>query len=134
MQRFLLPRITRSALARRALKEHQVAQLRRLTASLAELRTTQRETFAVLPAPAPAHRAPEPAEFAEKQSLAEVNADEVAKGGVVPPYTLLRCAIADLVARDARKPTGEEVLALLDTRFGCLAREEGAEYRVRVVC
>ena len=118
--------MTRSALARRALKQHQVSLLKRLNTSLVSLRDTQKETFSVLPAPPPRH-AHEPSEFARKQSLEELSPE----GIDVPEHTLLRCMIGEL-RKDGRSPTREELFTELVKRYEWLKSEKGVEYQVRL--
>ncbi|EJD00932.1 uncharacterized protein FOMMEDRAFT_147624, partial [Fomitiporia mediterranea MF3/22] len=122
--KFLLPRLTRSALARRALKQHQVALLKRLNASLADLKGTQAEARTVLPSlPTPL----EPAEFTEIHTLDELKLDGEAPI-TVPAFTLLRCTIEGL-AKEGKKPTREELFSLLEERYTWLKSDEGLAYQ-----
>ncbi|KAL5508475.1 hypothetical protein ACEPAH_6094 [Sanghuangporus vaninii] len=121
--RFLLPRITHSALARRSLKQHQVSLLKRLNTSLAELKASQAETHAVLPAPSVSY---EPKEFAELHNLEKFGIERDAPIEV-PEFTLLRCTIEGLLAED-KKATKEELFALLEERFSWLKTDEGLTY------
>ncbi|KAL5527163.1 hypothetical protein ACEPAG_5954 [Sanghuangporus baumii] len=122
--RFLLPRITHSALARRSLKQHQVSLLKRLNTSLAELKASQAETHAVLPAPSVSY---EPKEFAELHDLEKLGIEKDAPIEV-PEFTLLRCTIEALLA-EGKKATKEELFALLEERFTWLKTDEGFAYQ-----
>ncbi|THH03309.1 hypothetical protein EW145_g6359 [Phellinidium pouzarii] len=121
--RFLLPRLTRSALARRSLKQHQTSLLTRLNESLASLKSSQAEAFAVLPSPSPS---PESSDLAQKHSLKDLRLEQDA-AIEIPEHTFLRCAIEDLSA-EGKKATKEELFSLLQVRFTWLKSEKGAEY------
>ncbi|KAI5119764.1 hypothetical protein M0805_004096 [Coniferiporia weirii] len=122
--RFLLPRLTRSALARRSLKQHQASLLARLNASLVSLKSSQAETFAVLPAPTASR---EPPEFAQNSSLKDL--DLIPDSAIeIPEFTLLRCAIQSLSA-EGKKVTREELFSFLDEKYTWLRSEKGVEYK-----
>ncbi|KAL5530503.1 hypothetical protein ACEPAF_6761 [Sanghuangporus sanghuang] len=122
--RFLLPRITHSAVARRSLKQHQVSLLKRLNTSLAELKASQAETHAVLPAPSASY---EPKQFAEFHKLEKLGIERDTPIEV-PEFTLLRCTIEGLLA-EGKKATKEELFALLEERFSWLKTDEGLTYQ-----
>jgi hypothetical protein len=140
-QRFLLPRITQSSLARQSLKSHHLSLLKRLTTSLTFLKETQLESFSVLPRPDPFK---ESKRYSECQSVAEVL--EVVKAGdqgadpdysSLPLVTLLRCAIADLRKAEERnnlKPTTEEVFRYLECQIPWLVTDEGLEFEASKSC
>jgi len=93
----VLPRLTRSALARRSLKGHQGDLLAKLAASLRDFKEAQKVAYVDLPHPDPWQ---EVAPWGECKTLADIVA--VAEGGKahVPHVTLLRCALADLAVQN----------------------------------
>ncbi|KAI0036058.1 hypothetical protein K488DRAFT_38585, partial [Vararia minispora EC-137] len=115
--RFLLPRLTRSANARRSLKAHQVDLLSRLTSSLRGLQETQRETFAVLPMPT----SDEPPPYLRCKSVDEV-IEASKESRAIPEVSLLRCTLADLREK-AAGPTSEELFELLYAKLPWLERD-----------
>ncbi|KAH8113342.1 hypothetical protein DFH11DRAFT_1878504 [Phellopilus nigrolimitatus] len=121
--KFLLPRLTRSALARRSLKQHQISLLTRLNESLITFRTAQAETLNVLPSPSIPR---EPSDLARKHSLQELDLDLNAPIDI-PGLTLLRCAIEGLAA-EGKKATKDELFVMLEEKFPWLNSEKGAEY------
>lgn len=104
---------------------HQKDLLGKLTASLESLKTTQEATHAVLPRPDPYSDH----QYGNCQTLDEIIAASQDRRDV-PEITLLRCALADLVAQN-KKPTTEEVFLVLETKFPWLKEEEGAAFLVR---
>jgi hypothetical protein len=105
----VLPRLTRSALARRSLKAHQGDLLAKLTASLRDFKEAQKGAYVDLPHPDPWQ---EVAPWGECKALADIVA--VAEGGQahVPHVTLLRCALADLAAQN-KPSTAEDVFQMI---------------------
>ncbi|KLO10247.1 hypothetical protein SCHPADRAFT_907062 [Schizopora paradoxa] len=121
--RFLFPRVTRTALARLSLKQHQIALLSKLRESLGALKEKQAETFAVLPQPPPPQ---EERKYKDIHCLEDLNISPESEIAV-PEYTLLRCAIQDLAAQ--KKPTTkEELFSTLESRYPWLTTEKGIEY------
>ena len=129
-QKFLLPRLTRSALARRSLKQHQASLLSQLNESLKSFKESQAKTFEVLPAPEPKY---EPVDFRDLRTLADLLSKVGGEGEAamtdVPPFTVLRCALEELDL-SGKKPTREELFDLLEGKIPWLRTEEGANYEV----
>ncbi|KIK06824.1 hypothetical protein K443DRAFT_129744 [Laccaria amethystina LaAM-08-1] len=125
--RFLLPRITKSLMARQSLKAHHLSLLRNLTTSLAGFKEAQSESLSVLPRPSLYQ---EPARFAACHSVTEVLATMREKSPSIrdiPSVTLLRCAIEDLNnERDERvdESTTEAIFRYLQERIPQLVAEE----------
>ncbi|KAI0005157.1 hypothetical protein BJV74DRAFT_881044 [Russula compacta] len=107
--RFLLPRLTRSALARRSLKAHQSELLAKLTASLCDFKEVQQVAYADLPHPDPWE---EVAPWGECKCLGDVAAAAESGRTHVPHVTLLRCALADLAAHN-KPSTADDVFEIL---------------------
>ncbi|KAJ7591498.1 hypothetical protein C8J56DRAFT_565079 [Mycena floridula] len=126
-RRLLLPRITHTSLAREALQKHHLALIQRLAASTASFKKSRAESLSNLPVP---HD--EPASFAKCSSLEEViqESDSQKLQLVdIPPQTLLRCAITDLVKEKDGGPTTDELFELLENKIPWLTSvEEGNAY------
>ncbi|KAI0303938.1 hypothetical protein BC826DRAFT_201574 [Russula brevipes] len=109
----LLPRLTRSALARRSLKAHQRDLLARLTVSLRDLKETQKVAYADLPQPDPWE---EVAPWGACKSLGDVAvavaANAVGGNAHVPHITLLRCALANLAVQN-KPSTADDIFQML---------------------
>ncbi|KAF5393005.1 hypothetical protein D9757_001316 [Collybiopsis confluens] len=129
--RYVLPRIIRTAEARRSLKSHQVGLLLKLNASLKSFKEVQTDSYAVLPQPNP-HK--EPASFAGCHGLmdvlkeAETQKLELRK---VPHSTLLRCAWEDyrkLPDCANLNPRTEELFQVLESRIPWLVSDEGIAF------
>ncbi|KAF8272140.1 hypothetical protein EI94DRAFT_1865558 [Lactarius quietus] len=125
--RFLLPRLTQSALARRSLKAHQSDLLTKLTESLHELKDEQKVAYTDLPRPDPWEEPVEP--WGVCKSLGDVVA--AAQGGqqspiVVPHLTLLRCALADLAKQDKSSAADEIFQAVFSTELPSLLNIDDA--------
>ncbi|KAH9833750.1 uncharacterized protein C8Q71DRAFT_725515 [Rhodofomes roseus] len=124
--RFLYPRIAQTFQARHALHTHQKDLLRRLAGSLESLKAAQAETAAVLPRPALVDEA----HYKECQTLDEVI--QTSEGSQdVPDVTLLRCALADLVA-ETKPATAEAIFLVLDGKVPWLRDEEGSVRHVQL--
>ncbi|KAI0254855.1 hypothetical protein BJV78DRAFT_1183304 [Lactifluus subvellereus] len=122
--RFLLPRLTQSALARRALRAHQSGLLSKLTESLREFKEAQKVAYADLPHPDPWE---EPASWSECKSLSDVvAAGEIGGNMRVPHVTLLRCALADLAAQNKPSTADEIFQALFSTNLPSLLNIDDA--------
>ena len=96
--------------------------------SLISLKSTQAETFAILPKPKP--RPLEESKYLNAHSLddlSELDALEVDKPLNVPEFTLLRCAIEGC---GEKKPTSQQLFELLEARFEWLKTEKGRLYEV----
>jgi hypothetical protein len=108
----LLPRLTQSALARRALIAHQRGLLSRLTESLHEFEEAQKVAYADLPHPDPWE---EVAPWNECKSLGDIAVARESDGTTrVPHVTLLRCALADLAAQN-KPSTAEEIFQIISS-------------------
>jgi hypothetical protein len=109
--------------------------MRRLTTSLASLKESQTESYAVLPPPQPYK---EQVRFAGCHSVAEVLEELGEKDPVmqdIPPVSLIRCGIQDYrkgKEGDAAKPTTEELFRYLEGQVPWLVSEEGLKYEVSV--
>ena len=127
-QRFLLPRLTQSALARRSLKAHQSDLLANLTASLHDFKGAQKVAYADLPHPDPWE---EVVPWRECKSLGDI-ALATESGSTHPPYvTLLRCALADLAVQ-SKPSTADDIFQILfSTNLPSLLNIDSA-YQVRV--
>jgi len=95
--RFLLPRLTRSAYARRSLKAHQSDLLAKLTASSHDFREAQKVAYADLPHPDPWE---EVVPWGGCKSLRDVAAAVERTNTPIPRVTLLRCTLAELAAQN----------------------------------
>ncbi|KAI0307026.1 hypothetical protein B0F90DRAFT_1813852 [Multifurca ochricompacta] len=107
--RFLLPRLTRSALARRSLKSHQSDLFAKLTESLDNLKEEQRVAYADLPHPYPWE---EVVPWNDCKSLNDIMAVIESGDSHVPRVTLLRCALAELATQN-KPSTADEVFQVL---------------------
>jgi len=135
LQRFLLPRITQSSLARQALKSYHLSLLQRLTTSITSFKESQSESFSVLPRP---DLSKEPTRYSDCKSVVEVlKVLKAEEKGTDPNYsglpytTLLRCGITDLgkgKERNGSKPTTEEIFRYLEGQIPWLVTDEGLEY------
>ncbi|KAI0053736.1 hypothetical protein FA95DRAFT_481512 [Auriscalpium vulgare] len=118
--RFLLPRLTQSALARRSIKSHQQELLMKLTSSLHGLRDAQTDTFAVLPRPLPTK---EPMPYVDCKSLDDIVAVSGEKHDV-SEVSLLRCALNDL-SNKGREGTPDELFRELLEKIPWLEADTG---------
>ena len=135
LQRFLLPRLTQSALARRSLKAHQSDLLAKLTESLRELKDEQTVAYADLPRPDPWEEPVEP--WGECKSLGDVVTaaqGENRSPVVVPHVTLLRCALADIVGQNKPSTADEIFQALFSTDLPSLLNIDDAYQVCRQHC
>jgi hypothetical protein len=130
LQRFLLPRLTRSGLARRSLKAHQSDLLAKLTESLRDFRDEQKVAYADLPRPDPWEEPVDP--WGKCKGLGDVVA--AAQGErqpcVVPQVTLLRCTLSDLAGQNKPSTADEIFQALFSTELPSLLNIDDA-YQVR---
>ncbi|CCM00676.1 uncharacterized protein FIBRA_02715 [Fibroporia radiculosa] len=134
--RFIYPRIAQTFHARLSLRRHQTGLLHRLTASLEQLKETRAETAAVLPRP----ELFRDARYGQCQTLDDVlsastdvsenkeTSKDEASGRNVPPETLLRCAIADVVKTE-QKPTSEAIFVHLEGKMPWLREEDGLSFQ-----
>ena len=125
-QRFLLPRLTQSALARRSLKAHQSDLLTRLTESLRDFRDEQKVAYADLPRPDPWDEPVDP--WGKCKGLGDVVAAAQDEGQprVVPHVTLLRCALTDLAGQNKPSTVDEIFHALFSTELPSLLNIDDA--------
>ena len=125
-QRFLLPRLTQSALARRSLKAHQSDLLTRLTESLRDFRDEQKAAYADLPRPDPWEEPVDP--WGKCKGLGDVVAAAQDEGQprVVPHVTLLRCALTDLAGQNKPSTVDEIFHALFSTELPSLLNIDDA--------
>lgn len=129
--RFLLPRITQNTLARRSIKSHHLSLLRRLTESLASLKQSQTESYAVLPPPEPFKEALQFRECHAVADVLEVLGDKDPDMHSIPPVTLLRCGIQSFgKGKDIElaQPTTEDLFQYLEGQVPWLVSEEGLKY------
>ncbi|KAI0321946.1 hypothetical protein OF83DRAFT_1236464 [Amylostereum chailletii] len=123
--RFILPRLTQSALARRSLRNHQTALLSRLSESLQGFRDTQRDSFAVLPKPSLGRELPQ---YSSCQTVDEIVLASSGRNDL-PEHSLLRCALADFKL-DGKEPTTEELFHVMCKKLPWL--EADAPYQERL--
>ncbi|KIK67802.1 hypothetical protein GYMLUDRAFT_794327 [Collybiopsis luxurians FD-317 M1] len=129
--RYFLPRIIRTAEARKSLKLHQVSLLQKLNTSLKSFQETQTESYASLPRPDPCK---EPQPFADCHSLMDVLKEvETYKTELnkLPHLTLLRCAWEDyrkLPDCADSTPRTEELFQVLESRIPWLVSDEGISF------
>ena len=112
IQRFLLPRLTKSSLARHSIVVHQKDLLFKLTTSISHFKAEQKQSFEGLP-----HLAPDREESKYKQCG---GLDDLVSAGDgrrdIPIFTLLRCALADFAKQDLQ-PSWEELSVAITTKF-----------------
>jgi len=125
LQRFLLPRLTQSALARRSLKAHQNGLLAKLTESLRDFQDEQKVAYVDLPRPDPWE---ELDPWGECKDLGDVvaAAQGEQRSRVVPHVTLLRCALADLAGQNKPSTADEIFHALFSTELPSLLNIDDA--------
>ncbi|KAI0268108.1 hypothetical protein BC834DRAFT_867934 [Gloeopeniophorella convolvens] len=120
--RFLLPRLTRSALARRSIKTHQGELLVKLTESLRAFKEEQHDAFANLPRLDPweehepwsaCKSLADVAAAAAADAEAEAQTDKPEGRAPIPQVTLLRCVLADLAGQN-KPATADEIFNMLD--------------------
>ena len=135
-QRFFLPRIIKTSLARQSLKVHHLSLLRKLNESLASLKASQIETNSVLPMPDPSQEA---ANFQACRTIADILKLLDAKNPdmhSIPPITLLRCSLQGFgkgKEHEASQPTTEELFRYMEGQIPWLVSEEGLKYEVRIL-
>ncbi|KAI9467163.1 hypothetical protein BJY52DRAFT_1111800 [Lactarius psammicola] len=125
--RFLLPRLTQSALARRSLKAQQNNLLAKLTESLRDFQDEQKVAYVDLPRPDPWEEALDP--WGQCKNLGDVVAaaqGEQQQSCVVPHVTLLRCALADLAGQNKPSTADEIFQALFSTELPSLLNIDDA--------
>jgi len=128
--------MVRSAEARHSLRRHHISLMEKLNASLSSLKESQSESLQDLPRKEPYS---EPPEFSSCQSLSSalkvLGDPEKLDYSLLPPVTLLRCAIADFAkgkTGDDAHPTTAEVFLLMEGRMPGLAAPEGYEFKKSV--
>ncbi|KAG5654625.1 hypothetical protein H0H81_011600 [Sphagnurus paluster] len=132
--RFLLPRITQTALARRSIKTHHLTLLRKLHESVSNLKKSQTGSYSVLPQPEPFK---EPSTFRTCHTIGDVIKTVGGKDPEmhsIPPVTLIRCGMEGYAKDkdgDLSKPTTEELFQYLEGQLPWLVSEEGLKYEVR---
>ncbi|KAL1761585.1 hypothetical protein FB107DRAFT_286203 [Schizophyllum commune] len=135
--RFLLPRILRTATARRGLLTHQRSLMDKFHTSLKSTNDTLTEDLKDLPRPDPNT---EPVKWRDchtvKAALQQAEAEKM-DVGEIPAVTLLRCALEELKGREKKEgeakekekegalPTTEDVFRVLEGRIPWLLTEEG---------
>ncbi|KAL6305817.1 hypothetical protein BKA93DRAFT_895834 [Sparassis latifolia] len=126
--KFIYPRLSQSYHARHALRSHQRNLLGKLTDSVTALKTTQTETFVILPQAEPFK---DPAQYGDCHTLDEfVAASKDSRD--LPPFSLLRCAIEGLVSQD-QKPTTEDIFQTLESKLPWLkSEEEGVQFEAKL--
>lgn len=104
--------------------------LTKLNQSLSALKDKHTEDLAELPRRNPWE---EPEEFAGLQSIQEVSQqlENPNMTHIVPPTTLLRCALADFSRDHELPPTTHELFQLMEVQIPWLVTEEGLQYEVR---
>ncbi|THH07746.1 hypothetical protein EW146_g9218 [Bondarzewia mesenterica] len=123
--RFLLPRLTKSSLARRSIVNHQRDLLSKLTSSLSEMKETQKASFEILPHPEPYK---EEARYAQCSTLDDVVAASEGKQDI-PEIALLRCALADF-AKQGQQPSLEELFREVSTKLPWFESDPSYQERV----
>ncbi|TEB30059.1 hypothetical protein FA13DRAFT_1764573 [Coprinellus micaceus] len=130
--RFLLPKLIKTAQARKALRTHHLSLMARLNDSIAATREAQSQDYASLPRADP-YRERSP--YLECRSVSQVLkklGEKEPDYASLPPVTLLRCAIADLSkgkAEEEADPTAEEILRVLEGRIPWLLTDEGYKFK-----
>ncbi|KAL1660135.1 hypothetical protein GGF50DRAFT_63797 [Schizophyllum commune] len=135
--RFLLPRILRTASARRGILTHQRSLMDKFHASLKSTKDTLTEDLKDVPRPDPNT---EPVKWRDchtvKAALQQAEAEKV-EVGETPTVTLLRCALEELKGREKKEgeakekekegalPTTEDVFRVLEGRIPWLLSEDG---------
>ncbi|PPQ63409.1 hypothetical protein CVT24_004919 [Panaeolus cyanescens] len=129
--RFLLPRIAQTAMARQSLKSHHISLLRKFTTSLASLKESQTESFAVLPKSDP-YREPEECTAATSlEELVKLAGEKDSDFAKLPPQTVLRCAITSYgkaKTGDEAVPTTQDLFRYMEGSVTWLLTDEGLEY------
>jgi hypothetical protein len=125
--------LTQSALARHALRTHQIGLLSRLKDSLREFKESQKLAYADLPHPDPWE---EVTPWCECKNLSDIAAARESSGITrVPHVTLLRCALADLVIQ--HKPsTADGIFQILFSTYlpSLLNIDDAYQVRADVLC
>ncbi|OCH94336.1 hypothetical protein OBBRIDRAFT_789466 [Obba rivulosa] len=124
--RFLYPRISQTYHARWSLKNHQRSLLEKYTQALEELKSTQQETFAILPQPEPF----KDVKYQHCHTLDELVAHSEDQRDI-PDVTVLRCALEDLRAQKKSAST-EEIFAAVEAKLPHLKAEGAQQYRARI--
>ncbi|EMD40948.1 hypothetical protein CERSUDRAFT_111523 [Gelatoporia subvermispora B] len=124
--RFLYPRISQTYQARLSLKTHQRGLLDRLTRSLEDLKSAQRDTFAILPKPE-LFKDPK---YEKCHTLDDLILRSEGRHDV-PNITVLRCALEELKARGSSTST-EEIFATLGPKLPQLQATEAQQYEAEL--
>ncbi|KAH8094832.1 hypothetical protein BXZ70DRAFT_946229 [Cristinia sonorae] len=122
--RYIYPRLTQSYQARLSLRNHQKDLLSKLSASLTDLRSAQKETFPVLPIP---DSYKEEAKYRDCHSLESIFAASE-KVDDIPPLSLLRCAFEELGSHKENVVTSDLLFETLEARNAWIGSEEGTGY------
>lgn len=128
-QRFLLPRITQTLIARQSLRSHYSTLLQKFTSSLSAVKESQSESYSVLPHSEPYR---EPTAYSNCRSISEVlklldeNEPEYA---TIPPVALLRLSITN--EQNLTPPTTEDVFRYMEDKIPWLVSQDGRAFEVR---
>lgn len=114
-----MPRLTDTFMARHSLKNHQRALLTQLTVSLETTRKMQKDGLADLPRAEPIQ---ENAACMKYQSLSQLTGLDNIATEKVPPFTVLRCTLADFAAR-GKQPTSDELFQELTSKLSWIASD-----------
>ncbi|KAG6842033.1 hypothetical protein C0991_003559 [Blastosporella zonata] len=132
--RFLLPRITQTALARRSLKTHHLSLLGRLNESLESLKKSQTEAYSVLPSPDPSREEPKFQACHTIADILRIVGNKEIDLQSIPPITLIRCSVEGFgkgKESEASQPTTEDLFRYMEGQIPWLVSEEGQKYEVR---
>lgn len=132
-QRFLLPRIAQSHMARHSLKVHHLNLLRHLTTSLSSFKESQAEAWSILPKTDPWGEPPGYSKYSSVDDVLCSFGEKEVQYDTIPPVTLLRCGMADLAKGqdNEQNPTTEELYRYLEEKIPWLASTDGLKYQVR---
>lgn len=107
---------------------HQSSLLKRLNESLLSLKTTQAETYKVLPSPPLFREAPKYVGYHDLDSL-KIQSESPIE---VPAFSLLRCTFEDPAFKEKKMRT-EDLFSMLEERYAWLKTEDGLQYEVSLL-
>ncbi|ETW84155.1 hypothetical protein HETIRDRAFT_472617 [Heterobasidion irregulare TC 32-1] len=122
--RFLLPRLTKSSLARHSIIVHQKDLLSKLTTSISHFKNEQKQSFEVLPQLALDREEPRYKQCGGLDDLVSAGDDR----RDIPVFTLLRCALADFAKQDLH-PSWEELSVAITTKFPWFESDSSCQHQ-----
>jgi hypothetical protein len=126
IQRYLLPLLTHSYQARISLRAHQKELLSKLITSTKSLKETQLTTFSVLPKPQPFQEDPKYKHCHTLGAVINASGQHLQK---IPPFTILRCAIEEVVSQGRDSDT-EALFRTIDAILPPMSSEDRYRYQV----